>query len=110
MQTEPRYFEPRQIPYLKHHTWKFDDDDTASKLFDILMLSELGVTKDFDVFDRFNIRVKGCVGDKAIEIGVKNIEISPEYKSILIIDEEGKEYMANLDESVAQFVKKFWGD
>ena len=97
---------------LRNHQW-FADDDTTSKLFEILMFSELGLVKDFDIFNQFEIKINGETDEGNKTMRVKNMEISLSSKSLyLVCDDNGEDvdYCVDLDESIAQFVKKFWGE
>ena len=97
-----------KIMHIENHQWKFDDEEASSKVFDILMLSELGNTTGFDIFNRFNIYITGTVDGKDVEIKVAQIAIDPTYKEILIRSKDDNVYDVNLDKSVAQFVQKYW--
>jgi hypothetical protein len=74
------------------------------------MLSELGNTTGFDIFNQFNIRITGTVSGKEVEIKVQQIAIDPTYKEILIRSNDENIYEVNLDKSVHQFVQKYWED
>lgn len=99
---------------LINHQWQFPDDDTASRLFEILVFSELGIIKNFNIFDEFEIKIRGQTEDgKTKTMQVKSMEISLKSKSLyLICEDNGKnvEYCVDLDAAVAQFVQKFWDD
>jgi hypothetical protein len=78
------------------------------------MFSELGLVKDFDIFDQFEIKIHGWTDNGEIKtMRVKSMEISLRSKSLyLVCDDNGKDedYYVDLDEAVTQFVKKFWDD
>ncbi|MBR3368876.1 hypothetical protein IKG45_03790 [Candidatus Saccharibacteria bacterium] len=99
---------------LKNHQWWFPDDNTASRLFEILMFSELGLIKDFDIFNQFEIKIHGWTSKGEIKtMRVKNMEINLKSKSLYLLcedNDENVEYCVDLDEAVTQFVKKFWED
>lgn len=97
-----------KVTHIDDHKWKFEDEHVASTLFDILMCSELGDNTNYNVFQEFDVRITGSVGNIYREIKVKKIAIDHDHKEIIILSEDDDFYGVNLNKSVAQFVKKYW--
>ena len=102
---------------LKHHRWIFPDDSAASHLFEILIFSELGLVKNFNIFNEFEIEIEGSVVNAGVikikKMRVKDMEIDLENKTLIVSCEDGDDiidYCVDLDESIAQFVEKFWDE
>ena len=113
------YFSEPPTPRLKYHRWIFPNDDTASRLFEILIFSELGLVKNFSIFREFNIEISGWATNEDSKVTtlkvmkVKDIELDLEAKEITVFCEDCNKdicYKVDLNESIAQFVKAFWND
>jgi hypothetical protein len=100
---------------LQNHQWLFPDEiTTASRLFEILTFSELGLLRDFGIFNQSEIKIIGQTAEGETKtMRVKDMEIVPRSRALnLLCEDNGQEvnYFVNLDEAIAQFVEKFWDD
>ena len=104
-------FWQKKIPRLTEILWKFQDDETATKLFEILMFSELRSLNSVDILD-LDVKITGKLEDSpnTTEVQVKGMIINPEHSELIITSANEDKYFVSLNDSIAQFAEKFWDE
>ena len=95
----------QKITHIFNHEWEIKDEEASSKLFDTLLLSEFGEPVDPAICKKGDIYLNGFV---KVKIKINQIEVYPDNKIIIVSSTQNEQYELDLDESIAQFVKKYW--